>query len=226
MKRITGKWFRRGSIVLLVALLLVLPAVTLAQDDEDEDPLVCNPVAQRLADEIGVDCDVLVELQGQGYGLGQIMKAWYMSQNLEGFEGDWLTLLARKQEEGLGWGQFKMAYRLAGEDGDPEALLALKQSGLGWGQIKQAQALDESGLIGFDEVIQMMTDGLGWGDIRLELGLPPGPPPWAGGGKDKTDQGPPAWANNNKGKEAGNDNGNNQGGPPAWANNDKDKGGG
>lgn len=213
MMRITGKWFKRGSIVLLAGLLLVLPAVGLAQDDQDEAPPACNPVAQRLADEMGVDCKVLLDLQGQGTGLGQIMKAWYMSQELDGFDGDWKSLLARKQEEGLGWGQFKMAYRLAGEGGDPEAMLALKQSGLGWGQIKKAQALADTGLAGFDEAVQMMADGLGWDEIQAQLGLPPGPPPWAGGPKNKGDQGPPAWANNDKDK--GNQ------GPPPWANNDK-----
>lgn len=218
MAKLNGKFFLVALI--LAAVLLLIPAVSLAQDSDGEDDGAltgCNPVALRLAEEMQVDCAVLLGLQNQGVGLGQMMKAWHLSQ---GLDTDWLTLLNRKQEEGIGWGQFKMAYRLAGEDGDPEALLALKQDGLGWGQIKQARAIDEAGLMSFDEAVAMMQDGLGWGEIRAQLELEPGPPPWAGGGKDKSDQGPPAWSNAG-GKN--NEEGGNTQGPPPWANNDKDK---
>ena len=186
------------GIVLLLGLLLAVPAVILAQGDE----VACNPAAARLAEVMSIECQELLDLQAEGYGLGEIMKAWYLAEDLDGL-GDWRELLEKKQAEGLGWGQMKMASRLAGEDGNAQALLELKQSGIGWGQIKKAQAFEASGLLGFDEALALFESGAGWDEIRAQLGLEEGPPPWAGP-KDK-----------NKG-----DNGN---GPPSWANNDKNK---
>jgi hypothetical protein len=206
------RWNQLGTIAVLIGALLVLPAVGLAQDGDVEDAASCNPVALQLAQEMGIDCQVLLNLQAEGFGLGEIMKAWHLSQQLTGVADNWEALLRQKKEEEMGWGQFKMAYRTAGEDGDPQELLTLKQSGLGWGQIRQAQALAGESLADFDNVIEMMQAGLGWGDIRAELGLPPGPPPWAGGGKDKGEHGPPPWAH------GGGNNENNEGhGPPEWA---------
>ena len=168
-----------------------------------------------LAEQLGVPCE---ELAASGAGLGEIMKAWHLSQSLPGFEDDWQGLLDRKLA-GLGWGQLKMASRLSG--GDPaviDEMLAYRQQEIGWGQIRHAQAIAaaaEGGGLTMDEIIAMYQEGKGWGDIRAELGLDPGPPPWAGGGKDKAEKGQPAWANGGKDKEAT--------GPPPWANNDKDK---
>jgi hypothetical protein len=227
------KRLRWGGIILLVAGLFVLPALSLAQEgDQDggtegdgevqDEPFSCDsPVAQSLAEQLGVPCE---ELAASGAGLGEIMKAWHLSQSLPGFEDDWQGLLDKKLS-GLGWGQLKMASRLSG--GDPEAidvLLAYRQQEIGWGQIRHAQAIAaaaEAGELGegvslsVDEIIVMYQEGKGWGDIRTELGLDPGPPPWAGGGKDKAEKGQPAWANGGQDKEAN--------GPPPWANNDKDK---
>jgi hypothetical protein len=179
--------------------MLAIPTAILAQDDE----AACNPAASRLAQVMAIECQELLDLQAQGFGLGEIMKAWYLAEDLEGL-GEWRDLLEKKQDEGLGWGQMKMASRLAGEEGDAQALLDLKQSGIGWGQIKKAQAVETSGLMGFDEALALFQSGAGWDEIRAELGLEEGPPPWAGPKKDK-------------------DKGANGNGPPSWANNDKDK---
>ena len=185
------------GFALLLLVILAIPAVIMAQ----EEP-VCNPAAERLAAAMEVDCQELLDLQAQGYGLGEIMKAWYLAEDLAGF-GDWQAMLEMKQNEGLGWGQFKMAARLAGEDGDPQALLDLKQEGIGWGQIKKAQAVADSGLMGFDEALALFQSGAGWDEIRAELGLEEGPPPWAGPKDkgDKGDKGPPPWANNDQNDE-------------------------
>jgi hypothetical protein len=182
------------GVALLLLLLLAVPTVILAQDEE----VTCNPASARLAEVMDVDCQELLDLRTEGYGLGEIMKAWYLAQELDGF-GDWRELLERKQAEGLGWGQFKMAARLAGDGGDAEALLAYKQAGIGWGQIKKAQAIEASGLMDFAEALTLLNSGAGWDEIQAQLGLEQGPPPWAGP-KDKSDvgNGPPAWANNDK----------------------------
>ena len=183
------------GVILLLSMLLVIPAASMAQDRKQ----TCNPAAARLAEVMDVDCQDLIDLQAEGYGLGEIMKAWYLSQDLEGL-GDWPDLLEKKGE-GIGWGQFKMAYRIAGGDGDPQALLELRQSGVAWGQIKKAQAMKEAGLMDFDEALEAFQAGIGWDEIRDQLELEEGPPPWAGPKfKNKGDNGPPPWANNDKDK--------------------------
>ena len=200
MKKITRR-LRVAGILGLLFLLLLLPVLVFAQDDGEEDSPVCNPVMMRLAQEMSlaqemdVTCESLAALQTEGVGLGQIMKAWHLSGDLEGFGDDWKELLIRKQEEGIGWGQFKMAQRLAGAEGEPGPLLDLKQKGFGWGHIKKAIALAAAGFIDFDDAIGMAEGDLDWDAIREANDLPPGPPPWASSGKDKTDQGPPPWAN-------------------------------
>jgi hypothetical protein len=182
------------GIILLLSILLAIPAASMAQDREQ----TCNPAAARLAEVMDKECQDLLDLRAEGYGLGEIMKAWYLAQDLEGF-GDWQDLLEKKKGEGIGWGQFKMAYRIAGEGGDPQALLELKQSGVGWGQIKKAQAMEKAGLMGFDESLEAFQAGAGWDEIRDQLGLEEGPPPWAGPKfKNRGDNGPPPWANNDK----------------------------
>ena len=173
---------------------MAVPTVILAQDDE----ATCNPAAARLAEVMDIKCQELLDLQAEGYGLGEIMKAWYLAEDLEGL-GDWRELLEKKQAEGLGWGQMKMASRLAGKDGNAQALLDLKQSGIGWGQMKKAKVVEASGLMGFDEALALFQSGAGWDEIRAQLGLEEGPPPWAGPkDKNKGDNGPPPWANNDK----------------------------
>lgn len=187
------KKFKFIGLALLLLLALALPTVLLAQEEA-----TCNPAATRLAKVMNMTCQELLDLQAEGYGLGEIMKAWYLAEDLEGF-GDYRALLEMKRAEGLGWGQFKMAARLAGEGGDPQALLALKQSGTGWGLIKKAQAVEAAGLMSFDDALALFESGAGWDEIRAQLGLEAGPPPWAGPkDKDKGGNGPPPWANNDK----------------------------
>jgi len=202
------------GIIFLLIILLAVPAMVLAQegDAEDEGVIVCNPAMERLANEIGIDCSVIMDYQTNGVGLGNIMKAWHLSQSLTGFEENWDTLLARKQAEGLGWGQFKMAQRLAGDSYDPDLLLNKKQEGYGWGHIKKALALDAAGIVSLEDAFNMTEDDLDWDKIREENGYPPGPPPWAAGGKDKdkSGHGPPPWANaggKNKEKDKNKDDG-------------------
>lgn len=189
------------GITLLLCILVAIPAASMAQDREQ----TCNPAAARLAEVMDKECQDLLDLRAEGYGLGEIMKAWYLSQDLEGI-GDWQDLLEKKKGEGIGWGQFKMAYRIAGKDGDPQALLDLKQTGVGWGLIKKAQAMEEARLMSFDEALEAFQGGMGWDEIRDKLGLEEGPPPWAGPknrvkNQDKGGNGPPPWANNDKDKD-------------------------
>ncbi len=200
------------GFILLFILLLAVPAIVLAQEGEDgdEDAILCNPAMDRLATEMTIDCSVLMDYRANGVGLGNIMKAYYLSNSLTGFGETWESLLDRKQAEGLGWGQFKMAQRLAGGSYEPDALLLKKQEGYGWGHIKKALALDAAGIMDFDEALTMTEDGLDWDKIREENGYPPGPPPWAASGKDKdkTGHGPPPWANaGGKDKDKDKDNG-------------------
>ena len=184
------------GIILLLSVVLVIPAASVAQDREP----ACNPATSRLAEVMDIDCQELLDLRAEGYGLGEIMKAWYLSQDLEGL-GDWQDLLEQKKGEGLGWGQFKMAYRIAGKDGDPLALLELKQSGVGWGQIKKARAMEQAEVMSFNEALDVFQTGASWDEIRDQLGLEEGPPPWAGPKfKERGRNGPPPWANNDKDK--------------------------
>ena len=186
-------------LISLITLLLLLPALTLAQEDDGEKTLThCDPVASRLAETMVVTCEQLLDLLADGYGLGQVMQAVYLVEGT-GNLADVEALLQQKQEQDIGWGQLKMAQRLAGEDGDAEEMLRLKQEeGLGWGQIKKIQALMDAGA-DYDEAIMWMKEGLGWAEIQVLLGVDGGPPPWAGGGKDKVKNdkgnGPPAWSN-------------------------------
>jgi len=187
------------GIILLFIILMAVPAMVLAQDGEgeDEDTVTCNPAMERLASEMGLEgCSVLMKYKADGTGLGNIMKAYHLSQSLAGFDESWESLLVRKQADGLGWGQFKMAQRLAGNSYDPNDLLNKKQEGYGWGHIKKALALDAAGIISFEDALNMTEDDLDWDKIREENGYPPGPPPWAASGqdKDKTGHGPPPWA--------------------------------
>jgi hypothetical protein len=153
-----------------IALLALVPFLIilpgLAQDGADDPGNDGSYCSSRKAQALVEQLGFDCQaMEAQGVGLGEIEKARRMSQSLPGFEGDWEALLQRKQE------------------------------GLGWGEIRKAQALDDAGILGFDEALESFQNGVGWGDIKAELGLE-GPPPWAGNGKDKGNKhGPPPWAN-------------------------------
>jgi hypothetical protein len=192
-----------GAILLLVLVLLLLPLQVVAQDEDTEEKRTnCNPVMFELAGEMGIGCQALVELQNGGAGLGEIMKAWHLSQNIEAYNGDWQTLLEMKQQN-VGWGQFKMAYRLAESSAQAEQLLTLKQSGMGWGQIRKAQAISEAGLgLTFEQALEFSRGDMDWGEFQEQRGLPPGPPPWSSGNKERENQGKSPWANGNNGPDS------------------------
>ena len=190
-------WIKASMILLLMLVMLLVPLQVIAQDgdDNDEEKSVCNPVMLELAREMGADCQHLLRLQKGGAGLGEIMKAWHLSKNLEAYSGDWQTLLDMKQQD-VGWGQFKMAYRLANTEEQANQLLTLKQSGIGWGQIRKAQAISEAGLgLSFEQALEFVQGDTDWAEFQEQHGLLQGPPPWAGGEKNREGQGKPPWAN-------------------------------
>jgi hypothetical protein len=199
---------KHSSRLLIICLIIGVLFLGMAMSvlAEDDDPaLSCIPFARSLAVRMGVECEEIMALHAEGIGLGQIMMAWNLSLMAPEDGLTWEELLQRRVEEDLGWGQVKMAYRLATAfDADPEELLARKVvDGLGWGQIKQAYALADADLISVDGALELFALGLEWGDVRDALGLAPGPPPWAGGpnraapsgavGRPKN-PGPPPWA--------------------------------
>ena len=171
-------------IVTLILFLALLAAVASAQ--EDDDVLGCDhPRVAYLVEKTGADCQVILDLRDEGVGFGQILKAAVVAEGLEGVAGEWDELLATHRE-GVGWGQIARAYGLAERYADlnlsGEYLLTLKtENNLGWGQIRKAQAIAAADLgISFDQAISMMVEGREWEDIREQLGLEEGPPPWAG----------------------------------------------
>lgn len=179
-KRLGSTYISVLSLALL--LFLLVPTATVAAQDEGDTPGVgCNPAVQYLANEMGVECAVLLDQMANGIGLGELAHAWYLSQNLPDFAGDWQSLLQSKLS-GEGWGQITRAYQLAASIGLPvEEVLALRDEGLGWGQLMQASALTLNLDVSLQEVVAMMQSGMNWRDIADQFGLPPGPPPWAGG---------------------------------------------
>jgi hypothetical protein len=201
----------KRRLILLLALVLaslLSAAGAYAQEDDDEALSCEHPRVVYLVEKTGATCEEILALHSSGVGFGQILKAAVIAEGLPGFEGDWQDLLAAHQEE-VGWGEIARAYGLASRYEElgltGEELLDLKQEdGLGWGEIAHAQALAAADLdLLFEDALAKITGGMGWGEIRDELGLPPGPPPWShGGGKDKDKEpGPPEWANNDKNKE-------------------------
>jgi len=187
-------------LMLIVAFVLILPATTLAQEVDDPPPDTCNPVMERLAEAMdNIDCEDLLDLLEQGFELGQVLQAAYVAGE-DATPDDLEALILQKEEDDIGWGQFKIASRLANEDFEFEDLMEMRLvDGLGWGQIKKVQALFDAGA-DIDEAVGWMQQGLGWADIQAQL------PDW--------ESGPPPWANNDKEKGSGN-NGN---GPPPWSN--------
>lgn len=164
------KHTKLAIFLVLVALLMAAVAPVAAQDD---GPVDCgHPVATYLANLMDMTCETLQGYVADGFGYGEIVKAWHLSQFAADFDVE--------------------------SPITPEDLLALKQGdeaydGLGWGRIRQLMALvgfedaDGNPVTTYEEALQMFQSGMGWGEIRdaleLEKGAPPwaGPPPWAGG---------------------------------------------
>jgi hypothetical protein len=199
---------RLVKILFVIGLLLTgIPPAVSAQ----EEVINCeHPRVVYLVEKTGTSCQEIVDLVESGIGYGQIMKAVVISESMpEGSAVDWRELL-EAHLAGAGWGQISKAYGLQGRfeilDLTPEAILELRESGLGWGQIVHAKSLASADIgLSFEEAVAMLQGGMGWGEIRTELGLESGPPPWAGQDKAKNGQG-----------IGNNGNGNGQGKPP-WA---------
>lgn len=90
----TGKRLKIIGLVLIIVMLLGL--VPFAQAD-DEPLLACNPVAEALAAQMEIECEALLAKE---VGLGEVMRAWYLSQRLENFEGSWEDLLEMGVDNG------------------------------------------------------------------------------------------------------------------------------
>lgn len=214
------------SIFLVVVALLVALIVPVAAQEE-EPPTCGHPIVGRLVNVMDVECQVLLDRLAEGAGFGQVMRAWHLSQTLPGYEGTWENLL-QAHGEGQGWGEVMFAHRFAASLGEgsnltPDELLRLKQEeGLGWGQIRQVQAIAEAGLASFDDATGWIAAGMEWEEIREQLGLEEGPPPWAGppswaaafGGPPSWAGGPPPWAGGAHGEGDGDQEGN--AGPPGF----------
>jgi len=99
------KSFRILIIGLLTTALLFLSVIPVGAQDEKPQPQ--NPVVVFLAGATGSTPQAIAELQQQGYGLGNISKAYYYLQ-MGGTGGDLQWVLAKAKE--IGWGQlFKQA---------------------------------------------------------------------------------------------------------------------
>jgi hypothetical protein len=208
-------------IIVFVAILLAVPAVSLAQDTDSDEPITeCNPAAQRIVKQFNVTCEEVLAQVNNGYGFGQIMKALYVTNSRSASDGPWQELLVAQESTGIGWGQYKMALRLKVEGTTTDQLLGWKESGYGWGQIKKAIAIaGVTDKVDADAVLAMTKKGmeLEWEAIRQSLDLPPGKPPWAGKGKFGSGDMPPGLSGaHGKLKQ------DKQTGPPEWANNDKE----
>jgi hypothetical protein len=95
-------------IGLLTTALLFVSIIPVAAQDEQPQPGTQpkNPVALFLSGVTGLTAQQISDLQTQGYGMGEISKAYYLVKN--GFAGDIPTILA--QAKTSGWGQlFKQA---------------------------------------------------------------------------------------------------------------------
>jgi hypothetical protein len=207
-------------ILLLLLFALIVPALTFAQDEGDEEDELneeypCSTWVLGILAEMGRqdDCDYFMSL---GVGPGQFKQAWWLMKlidpgaDLETVEATMEELLAYKAA-GFGWGQVKHAVNYSSDEVTISTILEEWRSGedpVGWGQIKQAKALSESdiGYKGsFEEAVQALKD-LGWGELKKEFGYT-GPPPWAkGGGKGVED----LQETSGEGEEIDGDNG----GPP------------
>jgi hypothetical protein len=174
---------KRSLLIIICFIFILLPAALYAQEETSE---CTHPRVTYLMEKTGAPCQEILDLVAAGVGYGRIMKSVVIAEGLPGYNGDWRALLD-SHRQGQGWGEVTHAYGLSSRFSDlrlgGKELLALKESGLGWGPIIHAQSLATADIgLSFNEAIGMLQKGLGWGEIRDELGLPPGPPPWASDG--------------------------------------------
>jgi len=186
--------------MLVAALLVVQAGVAFAQDDPDDpevttedetqEPLMPgqNPVAYFMAGIMGVDYDEVRDLQQEGYGFGNISKAYYLCSLISPLQTDEETTepLEGATEE------------ITAQCG-PEQLRGYLDSakGTGWGNlIKQLQAqYQEQYQEMFPGEELMLTNGHGVGWLfKLAKGMTTtekhhGKPEWAGGPKDHPNNG-------------------------------------
>jgi hypothetical protein len=105
------KNFRIFGLLIFVILLAVSTGVVYAQDPEpdpeqepqDEDEGI-NPVAAYLAEQLGMSVADILALQEDGFGLGNISKAYFL---LSQDGSDEITLTLREilvQGQEMGWG--------------------------------------------------------------------------------------------------------------------------
>ena len=98
------KTIRILIIGLVATSLLFLGVAPVGAQDEEPEPQ--NPVVEFLAGVTGSTPEAIAGLQQQGYGLGNISKAYYYQQN--GGSGDLKSIIDQARE--TGWGQlFKSA---------------------------------------------------------------------------------------------------------------------
>ncbi len=175
---------RIAFVVVLILTVLVVAPSSAAQTAAAV--VVCKKQAERLAEQMGVSCEELMDLQATGANWGQARKAWRLSQTLTNVDGGWQALLEEHQNV-TGWGHIRKLHEIGGGEISEDELLALRESGLGWGQIKHVNLLSGTGLgVSLDEAIALFQSGAGWGEIRAELGLEEGPPPWSNAGCKKS----------------------------------------
>jgi hypothetical protein len=176
--------------ILVAALLVVQAGVVFAQDEPDnpdeitteetQEPLMPgqNPVAYFMAGVMGVEYDEVSDLQQEGYGFGNISKAYYLCSLLS-------TLPPQEEETAEPpEGTIEEETIECGPDQLMEYLQSAKE--MGWGNvIKQFQA---------DNPDLMVTNGHGVGWMfKLAKGMTTdmhhGKPEWAGGPKDHPNNG-------------------------------------
>jgi len=175
--------------ILVAALLVVQAGVVFAQDEPDnpdeitteetQEPLMPgqNPVAYFMAGVMGVEYDEVSDLQQEGYGFGNISKAYYLCSLL-------LTQPTSEETTEPTDEATEEPTAVCGPDQLMEYLQSAKE--MGWGNvIKQFQA---------DNPDLMVTNGHGVGWMfKLAKGMTTdkhhGKPEWAGGPKDHPNNG-------------------------------------
>ena len=163
------KVWRLGVFVMMIVLLLVMTAgMAFAQEEEPEiedseaegESDSQNPVAVFLGEVTLLGYDAIIGYQTDGYGLGNIGKAFYYA----GEGGDLEAIMLQAQGEG-GWGQIKNEYSEANPDLD-------KRGGHGLGWLFRAHPdIDKPGNSNRPEWAGPKIKGDGWTG---------GPPPHAG----------------------------------------------
>jgi hypothetical protein len=178
--------------MLVAALLVVQAGVAFAQDDPDnpevttedesQEPLMPgqNPVAYFMAGVMGVDYNEVVDLQQEGYGYGNISKAYYLCSLLLNADNEETLEPSEELSEGEGEGETVEC----GPAQIQEYLEMAKE--MGWGNvIKQFRA---------DNPDLMVTNGHGVGWMFKQAKSTTtdkhhGKPEWAGGPKDHPNNG-------------------------------------